>query len=100
MSITILVEPIQTGFRASTGSPLEMSAEAASRDEVIAKLQHQVNQRLLNGAELVSLNSSSPIKANPWVKFAGMFANDPEFAAWQEAIAENRRLADEDPDVL
>ena len=36
---------------------------------------------------------------NPWIEFAGMFKDDPYFDEWQEAIAENRRKADQDPDI-
>jgi hypothetical protein len=99
MSITVLIEPIPSGFRASTGSPLDLSAEASSRDEVITKLQSKLDQRMLSGAELLQIEPDFATR-NPWAKHAGMFENDPEFSAWQEAIAENRRLADEDPSIL
>jgi hypothetical protein len=36
---------------------------------------------------------------NPWVECEGMFKNDPYFDEWQQAIAENRRKVDEDPDI-
>ena len=37
---------------------------------------------------------------NPWLAMAGIFRDDPTFDEWQEAIAENRRRDEADPDYL
>ena len=53
MTIPILVEPSQVGFRATTGGPLDLSAEAASAAEAINALQAMIASRLERGAILV-----------------------------------------------
>ena len=98
MQIPVLVEPIaQNGFRAKTGEPLPLSAEAATRDEAVQKLRALLAQRLQNGAQLLSLDSSS--EPHPLAEFAGMFKDDPMFQEVVEIIAENRRKMDSDPNI-
>ena len=97
MQIPVLVEPVAgNGFRAQTGEPLALSAEGATADEALNRLHELVNQRLAQGARLMSLNV--PAADNPWIQCAGMFKDDPYFEDWQRAIAEYRRQVDEDPD--
>ena len=36
---------------------------------------------------------------HPWLPFAGMFKDDPDFQEVVEIIAENRRKMDEDPSI-
>jgi hypothetical protein len=64
----------------------------------LTKLREQLQERLENGAELLSLQVSGP-SSNPWHEFAGMFKDDPYFDEWQQAIAENRRKMEDDPEV-
>ncbi len=98
MQIPVLIEPIAgNGYRARGGEPVPLVAEGATREEALAKLKEQFQTRLSNGAELVPLEVPPPL--HPWLEFAGMFKDDPYFDEWQEAIAENRRKADEDPDI-
>jgi hypothetical protein len=97
MEIPVLVEPVNgNGYRASTGAPLGLSAEAPTRDEALGKLRSLVEERLSSGV-VVPFKVEMPID-HPWAKFAGMFKDDPRFDEWQEAIAEYRRKVDEDPD--
>jgi hypothetical protein len=96
MQIPILIQPMAgNGFRSMGGEPFDLRAEGTTRAEVIAKLQDQLQQRISAGAELMSLS----VTQNPWADCAGMFANDPYFDEWQQAIAENRRKMDEDDTI-
>jgi len=98
MQIPVLIEPIAgNGYRASGGEPLALSVEGATEEEALNKLRAQLASRLAGGARLVPLEV--PPQGNPWVECAGMFRGDPLFDEWQQAIAENRRRADLDPDV-
>lgn len=97
MHLPVLIESVAgNGFRAQVGEPLALSAEGATADEALKRLHEMVNQRLAQGARLVTLNV--PAEENPWVQCAGMFKDDPYFDDWQRAIAEYRRQVDEDPD--
>ncbi len=100
MQIPILIEPVAgNGFRSRGGEPFALSAEGATREEVLAKLHEQLQARLRDGAQVAILEVARAPLGNPWVEFAGMFKDDPYFDSWQQAIAENRRRADEDPEV-
>jgi len=99
MQIPILVEPVPgRGFRASDGGPFALTAEAPTRDEAIAKLREQIDERMAAGARVESFDLPAP--EHPWARFAGMLKDDPLFDEWQQAIADYRRSVDEDPDAL
>ncbi len=87
-------------YRATCGPPLAVSAEGATRDEAVDKLERLLRDRLNNGVEIVAAEVPARVLENPWVKYAGMFKDDPMFADVLEIIKENRRKDDEDPGYL
>ena len=97
MQIPVLIEPIAgNGYRARGAEPLALTAEAPTREEALAKLKEQLQNRLRDGAEIVPLDLSPA--EHPWLKFAGMFKDDPMLKEWKEAMAEYRQKVEEDPD--
>ena len=60
MTIPIIVEPSHTGFRATTGGPLDLSVEAASAAEALAALQVKIDSRFEHGAILVHHSVPAP----------------------------------------
>jgi hypothetical protein len=65
MNIPVLVEPVENdGYRATSGPPLPLTVEAATRDEAVAKLREQLRSRLQKGAELVSLEMGEHMAPN------------------------------------
>ena len=95
MHIPILIERVAgNGFRSRGGEPYHLSAEGATREEVVAKLREQLTSQLRQGVEMLALDV-----ANPWAEHAGMFKDDPYFDEWQQAIAENRRKIEADLDI-
>ncbi len=94
MQIPVLIEPIANGFRAHTGEPLPLTAEGATREEALRWVKEKIQEQISQGAELVTLEAPAD---NPWPPMFGVFRDDPDFDAWQEAIAEYRRQVDEDP---
>jgi hypothetical protein len=100
MQIPIMIEPVNGNrFRSRGGEPFALSAEGATRKEVLAKLQEQLQSQLRAGAEFVVLDATIGPSTNPWVGFKGMFKDDAEFEEFQQIIAENRRKMDEDPEI-
>ncbi len=89
MTISILVEPTSSGFRADTGGPLHLSAEASTSSDAIAALQSQVAHRVQNGAIIVKLPvpPPSPIAILP-------LAENPLFGEWLAAVEEFRNQRD------
>ena len=101
MQIPILVEPVaNNGYRASSGPPLAVSTEGATRDEAVDKLELLLRDRLSNGVEIVAAEVPARIVENPWVKYAGMFKDDPMFAEVLEIMKDKRRTDEEDPEYL
>jgi hypothetical protein len=98
MQVSILVEPVSgNGYRAHGAEPFGISAEGATRDEAVAKVQALCQARLSGGAEVVTVEVG--VAAHPWARFAGMFKNDPDFQEVLEIMAENRKQMDEDPSI-
>jgi len=82
MTISILVEPSEAGFRATTGGPLELSAEAASAAEAVNALQEKIAGRLERGAILID----HPVQpARPPIPVLSLSEN-PLFDAWLAAV--------------
>jgi len=98
MQIPVLIEPVAaTGFRARSGEPLPLSAEGATREEALGKLKQLMESKLQNGSEMVTLQLGAA--DNPWLRGAGIFANDPQFEEWKAIMEENRRKADEEEGI-
>ncbi len=98
MRISVLVEPVPgNGFRAHGAEPFGFSAEGATREEAVAKVRQLCQARLSGGAEIVTVDVGPP--PHPWLPFAGMFKDDPDFQELQEIMAENRRKMDEDATI-
>ena len=86
MTIPILVEPSTTGFLASTGGPLNLSAEAVSPEGALAALEAKIESRFERGAVLVHhkvFPPQSPIRMTP-------LAENPLFDEWMDAIEKFR----------
>jgi hypothetical protein len=93
--MTVLVERLgEHRYRASTGQPVAMESEGSSREEAVERLREQAAQRLKEG-ELVEVSIAAVADANPWVKYAGIWKDHPDFDAFLENIAEYRRTANE-----
>ena len=93
----VLVEKTPTGYRASSGKPLEAETEGATRDDALNRLRELMTRRLQGEVEIVELELPGELKPeqNPWLKLHGIFKEDPLFDEWQAAIAENRRIENE-----
>ena len=100
MQIPVTLERVSgNGYRASCDQPGRLVAEGATRETALQNLRAILEKSFPNGVELKSIEFEVRDEINPWIEFAGMFQNDPYFDEWQQAIAENRRKADEDPIV-
>ncbi len=98
MQIPVLIEPIDGhGYRARGGEPLALTAEGPTREAALARLKEQLQARLRNGAEVVSLELT--VMPHPLAEFVGMFKDDPMLQEWKKAMADYRRKIDQDPDL-
>ena len=82
------------GYRASIFGLSEYQAFASTREEALANLRQIITDRL-DKVEIVSIEIERPKLEHPWMKFAGMFKDDPYFDEMQSDIADLRRERDE-----
>jgi hypothetical protein len=99
MDTEVLLETLPNHrYRATGTDRFTVSAEGATCAEAIQNFRVAAARSITGEAEVVSVDI--PIRgAHAWSPFAGVFADEPLFDAWQEIIAENRR-AEDDSDAL
>jgi len=90
MGIPILIEPGTNGFKAVTGGPLHLSAEADSADAAIAALREKIADRLRNGALLIEQTVPEIVSPVPVIPLA----ENPLFDDWLAAVEEYRNAKD------
>lgn len=79
-------------YRATVLGWPDCTAAGATREQALARLRELVVKRL-SEVEIVPLEIDLPETANPWVRFAGMFQDDPLFdEVVQEMEADRREL--------
>jgi len=71
----------------------EWRVESSDRQSALADLQKLVMTSFTK-AEVVSLEIEIPQTEHPWLRFAGVFKDDPYFEQMQEDIASYRRDKD------
>ena len=88
MNIPVLLEPIAGGFRASTGAPLNLSAEAPTAELALAAINSSIQARIAAGSKMVELHVPSTSREQ---ELAALLAADPMFDEWVEAMNEYRQ---------
>ena len=101
MEVPVIIEPLNGNRYRVTGAgglSVGLTAEGATEAEAIERLAAQVRTRVNAGAKLKEL--SVAVNAAPWKQDAGYLRDEPLYDLWREAMEENRRKLDEDPDAL
>jgi hypothetical protein len=97
---TAIIEPVAgNGYRAIGASGLSsgLSAEGATAEDAMNRLDALVRDRKAHGAKVVTLNVGDP---HPWSKDAGWLRDNPLYDAWRQSMEDYRQQLDEDPDAL
>jgi hypothetical protein len=91
---TVLVEKLSAKrYRASTSQPIPLKSEGRSANEAVKRLRALARKRLAAGQwEHISL--PGPPESNPWVAYAGVWQDHPDFDEFLRNIAEYRRATD------
>ena len=96
MNYSAIVEDRDTeGFTATVLGWPGFTAAGRTREEALGRLQQSFRDRL-SRVEVVPLEVGVPEDVHPWMKFAGMFENDPLFDQVLEDIQAYRRELDAD----
>ncbi len=80
-------------YRATVLGWPDCSVAGATREEALAKLRQAFRKRLAE-VEIVPLDIDFPENVNPWVRFAGMFEDDPHFEEVLKEMEADRRSLD------
>jgi len=90
----VLIEKTgEAGYTARVLARPDCVVQAATREEALQQLRTELLFRLAK-ADIVSLEFTPEEVNNPWLKFAGMWKDDPDFDEFQAEIARNRRELD------
>jgi hypothetical protein len=89
----VLVEKLgKNKYRASTSQPIALESEGRSRAEAVRRLCTLARKRLA-AAECQQVSLPGPPQANPWIAYAGIWKNHPDFDECMKNIAEYCRAA-------
>jgi hypothetical protein len=98
LKVTLLLEALTSGqIAASVLEFPDCRVQAETREVAIAKIQASFLERLKN-IETISWNVPIQTSEPSWMKFAGVFKDDADFAAIMESIRAERN-SDDDSEV-
>lgn len=94
LNYSVIIEEVKPGLYSATvwGLP-DCKATGASREEALTNVRDLLITRL-EKTEIVSLEIELPKPEHPWMKFAGMFKDDPQFDEVLAFIEADRRALD------
>jgi hypothetical protein len=109
MEIPVFVEPTPTGFRATTGSPLPLTADGPTADAAVAAVQELLADLLRAGGQVRTLTVRAADegrvgavlttqRVNEILAAAQRFASDRLFYDWVWAVGDYRREHNTVPD--
>lgn len=92
LTYDVLIENQQDGRVSATvlGLP-DIKSSGATKEEALEKLIQLLQERK---PEIVTLEIEPPQSEHPWMKFAGMFKDDPQFDEILAYIEADRRELD------
>ena len=98
LKVTLLLESLTSGqVTASIREFPDCRVQAETRETAIRQIQATFLERLKN-MEAISWNVPIPVSEPTWIKFAGVFKDDADFAAIIESIRAER-ISDDDSEV-
>lgn len=95
VDIPVLVEPHPPGFRASTGGPLDLTADGPTPEAALDALRGLVADRLKAGAQLRAMTFTD---VHSLIAAARRVGENPMFEEFVKAIEEYRRENNTVPD--
>jgi plasmid replication initiation protein len=90
MTIPVLLEPTKAGFRASTGAPFSLSAEAQLAEDALKAVRLQLLAKLAAGCRIVDVGESVAAA----LQATERLANDPQRQQFLDAVEAYRKERD------
>jgi hypothetical protein len=100
MELAVSVAPVAGGFRASTGGPLDLTADGPTPDAAVDALRGLVSARFADAAPPpgeVRVIHVTDVRAI--VEAATRLSQNPLFDSYLESLAEYRRVSNAVPDA-
>lgn len=95
MELPVLVLPQPSGFRASTGGPLDLTADGPTADAAVDALRAAVVAKLQSGTVRTLTLSDADVTS----ALARRIGESPLFEDWVRAVEEYRREHNTAPDA-
>jgi hypothetical protein len=96
MTINVLVQPNpEKGYTATVLGWVDLVVEAQTKEEALEKIRAELTHRLAKG-EIISLDIAPVNGEHPWMKFAGMWKDDPTFDDFLAEIKAYREELDKE----
>jgi hypothetical protein len=73
----------------------DCQATAATDREAINQVQNRLTERLAT-AKIISIEVPTPPTIDPWIKFSGIYQDDPDFAEIAAAIRAERNPTEDE----
>jgi hypothetical protein len=87
----VLVEKLgKKKYRATTSQPIPLETQGRTREEAVKRLCALARKRLAAG-EWLHVPLPGPPETNPWVAYAGIWKDHPDFEDFSQNVAEYRR---------
>jgi predicted RNase H-like HicB family nuclease len=93
LTYAVRIKKLDHGYAAAVLGWSDCQAIGATREGAIANLRQQIIEQIQQ-SEVISLEIDNPNYQHPWMAFAGMFADDPDFESVQADIATYRQEID------
>ncbi len=93
MTYDVLLTKKDEKFIARVRQWPEIVVEGETEEEALAKARTGLKS-LLAGGRIAQLDLELGPNDHPWLKFAGMFADDPDWEEFQESIRQYREEID------
>ncbi|MBG1269226.1 type II toxin-antitoxin system HicB family antitoxin [Nostoc sp. WHI] len=95
---SVLVEVKEDGYQATVWGLPDCQVFSATREEALKNLHELVNTRFQN-VEIVNQEIEASKSDHPWMKFAGMYKDNPLFEDVLSNIEAYRRELDAEIDI-
>jgi hypothetical protein len=90
----VLVEKVgKKKYRASTSQPIPLESKGRTQAEAVKRLRALARKRLAAG-EWQEVSLPGPPQTNPWIAYAGIWKDHPDFDDFLNNIAAYRRAVD------
>ncbi|MDZ8052832.1 MAG: type II toxin-antitoxin system HicB family antitoxin [Aulosira sp. ZfuVER01] len=93
LNYSVLVEAKESGYQATVWGLPDCQVFAQTREDALNNLHELVKNRFKN-VEIIVQEIEAPETEHPWMKFSGMFKDDPMFDEVLAHIDEYRRELD------